>query len=97
MPYIKQVGEQLGTDDVSEIVNQIILDQKRVSPHWPHQNALTAPKDETEVLAPSTISCFVCLDLGWIAETTFMPRFGWTARRKDCPHCQEQPTTHLTP
>lgn len=28
MPYIEQVGKQLGTDDVSEIVNQIILDHK---------------------------------------------------------------------
>lgn len=29
LPYIEDIGSQIGTDDISEIVSQIILDHKR--------------------------------------------------------------------
>lgn len=32
LPYVEQIGKQIGTDDVSEIVSQIILDHKRGCP-----------------------------------------------------------------
>lgn len=55
LPYLDEIGSQLGTDDISEIVNTCLLDHKRGicrcqhSSSGSHQSSTASPSISPEV------------------------------------------------
>ena len=54
LPYLHQIGEQIGTDDLSEIINYVLAWLKQSCNGMPHAQALTTA--ESAVSASPTPS-----------------------------------------
>ncbi len=52
LPYLHQIGEQIGTDDLSEIINYVLAWLKQSCNGMPHTQALTTA--ESAVTASPT-------------------------------------------